>query len=342
VNVIRAQVITQARLMRHRLEEARPGAVDRLHTNALAELDAWTDVQVRRVPDTTTRNRCSVAGGYVYSTNPPTLTITESLSPRRQQFTALHELGHHLQKHDARLAVAVRKQPADNDAFEDAACDLFASLVLIPDDLLPPRPDGRSPSAADVVALFERTRASRAACCVRIAGQLGTYGVVTVLGATGTVSFAAAHGEVYPPARGSSQASTPLVAAALRRGDDARVEDTYVQYRTGDRSDLLYGDAAWSGEYLITVAVLDQPGWKQFAPPRIGSRQFAPRDWTCEVCGEEFTPGETCAKCRTPRCSAGHCTCTRAAERQCQRCFQLLAPSRFASRADKVCRDCVG
>jgi hypothetical protein len=80
-----------------------------------------------------------------------------------------------------------------------------------------------------------------------MAGQLGTHGVITVLDAAGTVSFTAARGEVYPPARGSSQASTPLVAAALRRGRDARVDDTYVQYRSGDRSELLYGDAVWAG-----------------------------------------------------------------------------------------------
>ena len=342
MNVIKVDVVAQARLMLQQLESRRSGAVERLHSDALAELDTWSEVQVRRVPDSVTQARCSVAGGYVYTTDPPTLTIAESMSSRRQQFTALHELGHHLQKNDAELAVAVLRQRGDNDAFEDAACDLFASLVLIPDDLLPARSDGRSPSAADVVALFERTRASRAACCVRIANELGTHGVVAVLDAAGTVSFAAARGEVYPPARGSSQAGTPLVAAALRRGGNARVDDTFVRYRTGDRSTLLYGDAVWTGEYLITVAVLDRAGWKRFAPPRTGSSEFVPRNWTCEVCGEEFTPDGDCGRCRTPRCSAGHCTCALAAERQCRQCFQLLGPSRFSSRTDTVCRDCAG
>lgn len=343
MNVIRVGVANQARLMLERLEALRPGAVNRLHRDALAELEGWTEVQVRRVPDAEAQGRCSVAGGYVHSTVPPTLTVTGSLSVRRRQFTVLHELGHHLQKHDARLALAVRRQPADREAFEDAACDMFASFVLIPDTVLCPRADGRSPSAADVVDLFDRTQASRAACCVRIAEQLGTHGVVTVLDSTGTVSFAAAHGhEVFPPARGSSQAHTPLVAAALRQGRSARVDDTYLQYRTGDRSDLLYGDAAWSGEYLITVTVLDRPGWKPFAPPRTGTQHFVSRMWICEVCGEEFTPDGSCGKCRTPRCGSGHCACTTAAERQCQRCFQVLAPSRFPSRTAEVCRDCAG
>jgi hypothetical protein len=220
---------------------------------------------------------------------------------------------------------------------------MFASFVLIPDEVLSPRADGRSPSAADVVSLFERTQASRAACCVRMAEQLGTHGVVTVLDSTGTVSFAAAHShEVFPPARGASQAQTPLVAAALRQGQNARVDGTYLQYRNGGKSELLYGDAAWAGEYLITVNVLDRPGWKAFAPPRTGTKQFVARTWTCEVCGDDFTPSGGCDRCRTPRCDSGHCACTTASERTCQQCWSVLAPSRFPSRTAKICRDCAG
>lgn len=340
MNIMRADVVTQSRQMLERLGERWPDAASRLHDDALAELDEWSEVQVRRVPDESSVTRCSVAGGYVYSTTPPTLTVTESLSSRRRQFTALHELGHHLQRSDSRLALAVRRQRGDRERFEDACCDMFASLVLIPDADLPPRPAGRSPTAADVVALFERTQASRAACCVRIADQLGTHGVVAVLDATGAVSFAAGHGEVFPPARGSSQALTPLVSTALRTGRDARVDDTYLRYRDGSTSALLYGDAAWAGNYLIAVTVLDRAGWKPFAPPRTASRSFSPRTWTCEICSEEFTPDGACGRCRVPRCGSGHCACTSAGERQCPSCFQVLAPSCFPSQTSNICRDC--
>jgi len=340
VNVMRADVVAQARRMLEALDAQVPGAADRLHAGALDELDTWSDVQVRLVPDITIGTRCSVAGGYVHSTRPPTLTVTESLSRRRQQFTALHELGHHLQKTSVALALAVRRQRGHSDKFEDAACDMFASLVLIPDAMLPPRPDGRSPGAADVVVLFERTQASRAACCVRMAEMLGTHGVVAVLDATGTVSFAAAHGEIYPPARGSSQADTPLVRAALRRGANAQVDATHLQYRSGSTSDQLYGDAAWSGEYLIIVAVLDRPGWKAFAPPRAGSGRFVSTLIDCEVCDAPFVPTDTCSRCRGLRCPAGHCECTFAADRQCGGCFLTLHPSRFASPGASHCKDC--
>ncbi|MGH3567111.1 MAG: ImmA/IrrE family metallo-endopeptidase [Pseudonocardia sp.] len=333
----------QVRLMVQHLAALHPGAIDRLHEDALTELGDWPEVQLRFVPDAGDsggQGRCSVAGSYVHSTDPPTLVVATSSSRRRQQFTALHEFGHDLQKNNAELALAVRRQPGDKVRFEDAACDAFASFVLIPDAVVPHRADGRSPCAADVVALFDSTQASRAACAVRMAQNLGTPGVVAVLDSEGTVSFAAGHGEVFPPARGGSQASTPLVAAALGRRRDTQVDDTYWRYRTGGRSMSLYGDAAWSGDYLITVTVEDRPGWRKFALPHSDTRWSPPPLWTCEVCEEEFRPDGSCATCSTPRCAAGHCQCTADAERTCRDCSLVLAPARFPSPTSRICRDC--
>jgi Zn-dependent peptidase ImmA (M78 family) len=342
VNVIRADVLAQASRMLEVLESRSPGAAERLHADPLAELTAWTEIRVAQVPDTQSDSRCSVAGGYLHDTNPPTLTVTRSLSGGRQQFTALHELGHHLQKTDARLGLAVRRQPANREAFEDAACDAFASRVLLPDDALTAWPTDRSPRAADIVAMFEQTQASRAACCVRAVERLHSHGFVAVLDAEGTVTFAAGRGDVFPPARGTSQAATPLVAAALRRRTSAQVDTTYVRYGDGSTSLELYGDAAWSNDYLIAVAVMDRPGWKPFAPPRTGSARFVSREVTCEVCETDFEPADRCSRCGMPRCPTGHCNCTLAAERMCEGCFQKLHPARFAGPTARRCKDCAG
>jgi Zn-dependent peptidase ImmA (M78 family) len=340
MNVIRAAVGAQASRMLEVLERQWPGSAARLHADPLAEVGSWSEVQVTQVPDTQADSRCSVAGGYLHTTIPPTLTVTRSLSVPRRQFTVLHELGHHLQKHDSALALEVRRQKASREAFEDAACDAFAARVLLPDAALNFWPEGRAPSAADVVELYGRTQASRAACCVRAAERLGSPGVVAVLSAEGTVTFAAGHGDVFPPARGSNQAMTPLVRAAIQARRDVRLDATHVLYRNGSTSVDLYGDAAWTGDYLLIVAVFDRPSWKAFAPPRSGTGNFVSGEVTCEACEAEFEPTGTCAKCGVPRCPTGHCTCTLAAERQCQRCFNLLHPNRFAEPAAQVCKDC--
>ena len=277
MKVLHAEVVAQALRMLELLDHDHPGARDALAADAWSELEAWDGLQLRLVPDSQTDERCSVAGGYVHTTVPPTLSVTNSLSPGRRSFTVLHELGHHLQKNDIALAYAVRSQPADTDAFEDAACDAFAARVLITDDMLEAVLTDRSPSAATLVRLFEETQASRAACCARVVDHLGASGVVAVFDNTGRVMFARGHGDVIAPARGTDQSDSPLIKAALASSAGAQRDRTYFTYRSGSRSSEMYGDAAWAGDYLMVVAVLDRPGWKAFAPSRDLPRTYVPK-----------------------------------------------------------------
>ena len=107
---------------------------------------------------------CSVAGSY--QPNPPTLVVTKSLSSGRRRFTALHELGHHLQQTDIALGNTVFGY-SDPDSFEEEACDAFAAGVLLPDDELRTQLSPRGPTAQDVVDLYSvHSSASREACCV--------------------------------------------------------------------------------------------------------------------------------------------------------------------------------
>lgn len=341
MNVLRGEAIAQAERMLEVLDRDWPGSREHLQDDALAELSRWQEIQVRAVPDSQADQRCSVAGGYVHTTTPPTLTVTMSLSPRRRGFTALHELGHHLQKNDIDLAVAVRAQRADITNFEDAACDAFAARVLLPDRLLPVSVSGRSPTAADVIALFEHSQASRAACCVRISERLGGHGAITLLDDAGKVLFAVGRGDIFPPARGSDQSRTPLVSQALQAFADTKHDSTHVLYRNGSTSAALYGDAAWCDGYLVTVAVTDRPGWKAFAPPRPDTSKVISRyqEW-CELCEEEFPTVDRCGRCRQPRCPVGHCGCTAARERTCKQCFMKKHPSQFPNPTTDICTEC--
>lgn len=79
--------------------EARGGSRDELTCDAFAALEGRDDVTVLRVPEFVPDDSqlgCSVAGGYRW--DPPTLIVTQSMSKRRQHFTLLHELGHHIQR----------------------------------------------------------------------------------------------------------------------------------------------------------------------------------------------------------------------------------------------------
>src|SRR3954466_14821230 len=87
--------------MREVLERSHPGAADRLRHDPLGELECWEDLAVVAVAETAGADRCSVAGSY--HSDPPTLFVAQSASRRRNGFTGLHELVHHLQQTDEHL-----------------------------------------------------------------------------------------------------------------------------------------------------------------------------------------------------------------------------------------------
>jgi hypothetical protein len=342
---IREGVINQADAMLALLTRTRPTALAALGRDAVSELSGWTDVAVSLTEEdpvslTDGVSRCSVAGHYGWDTQPPTLHVGCSRSLRRRQFTALHELGHHLQQTDPDLGEVVLGQP-DSESFEDASCDVFASRVLLPANLVTRHISRRGPTANNVADLFAASSASRAACCVRAAEHLAGPGCVVLLDMCGVVSFAAAAG-VYPPARGSDQSSTPLITAALSSGGRTVERDqTYIVYRNHTASDALYGQAAWCDGYIVAVLALDTVPWRQFAPPRPGtSRTVGLRWYDCPVCFTTFETGQVCKTCHEPRCPDGHCGCTLASEHPCTKCFELRHRSQFAA-GSTICKACL-
>ncbi|MDO4144209.1 ImmA/IrrE family metallo-endopeptidase [Clavibacter michiganensis] len=323
---------------------ARGGDVEALTLDAIRELQQRTDLTLAMVPEFVPRQYaegCSVAGGYRW--DPPTLLVTESMSTRRQQFTALHELGHHLQKTDMGLGTTIVEHDHPEE-FEDACCDAFAARILLPDDLVALHTPPTGPTAIGAVELFHSSNASRAAICVRLAGALQSPGVVAVLNRTGTVSFAAARGGMLPPARDSDQRKNPLVSAALATDTPARAitrDNAQIWYRTGQSSNRLYGQAAWSADHLFLVQVEYGASWLHYSPPRDGTAERTTDRWDqCEHCGASFTITFTCQRCRQPRCPAGHCSCTAASLHTCHECFLEKTAAQFPD-GSTTCSDCL-
>lgn len=341
MSILHSEALTQAAAMWDFLEQTRPGAAEMLRQDALTTLREWGDVNVQMVADVVTSDDCSVAGGYRGDTGQPTLIVTQSASLRRRQFTALHEFGHHLQRNSIELLERLDAAP-DPDALEEAACDVFAGRVLLPDVVVDPLIDARGPTAGDVMTLYDASQASRAACCVRAAEKLTGPGAVFLLDHDGIVNFSVGQG-MAPPARRSDQSATPLVSTALRSGGRARC-DTHIAYRNGSTSDRLYGDCAPIDGWIVAVAAVDRAAWRPFAPGRVGTGTRATsRWWVCEYCHGSFDAfgAESCARCTQPRCPAGHCRCTSRVELACTRCWLTKHRSQFSPEAT-VCRECRG
>jgi len=323
--------------------EALGGCLEDLTLNAFAALEQRSDLTVLRVPEFVPADSqlgCSVAGGYRWE--PPTLVVTESMSRRRQQFTLLHELGHHIQKTNLELGTRVVEH-REPEAFEDACCDAFAAQLLLPDDLVDSHISNRGPTVSTAVDLFESSSASRAAICVRLANRLQSAGVVVVVDEDGMVTFAAARGGLYPPARGSNQTENPLVRAALEAVGERRTfarDDAQIWYRDGHTSERLYGQAAWAGDLLFLVMVEYSAPWLAMSPPRVGTVQYTKDRWEqCEHCNSSFPIGFLCRKCGQSRCPSGHCGCTSKKEKTCLECFLQKHSNQFGPDSN-TCLEC--
>ena len=171
-----AEVRRQAKAIASRIELMHPGALARLSRDAIAELSTWPEIQINWIPDPEVGDGCSVAGSYNSDAAPPALCIALSASVGRRQFTALHEVAHHIQQNDLELGAAIMTS-ADADGLEEGACNLFAATTLLPEEIVDRYIDARGPSAADVVDLFNATQASRAACCASAAERLRIPGL---------------------------------------------------------------------------------------------------------------------------------------------------------------------
>lgn len=322
------------------LEVVWPGAAGALVVDPCRALASWDQVELRYVPAVETDSRCSVAGAYVWD-EPPVLAVARSTSAGRRGFTALHELGHHLQQTDVDLAQHLAEAGDRGRLLEDAVCDAFAASVLLPDALVDEHIPAAGPSVYDIGDLNAASSASRAAVCVRAAQRLRSPGHVLLLDYDGSVQFAAAQG-LPPVAKGSNQSSVPVIQDAL--GFRTAKGRTRVLYRDGIRGGELFAQAGDLDGYLVVVMTADRPPWEDaFVLPSTETAPVAAtRVCPNPGCGEEFESfGTSCPRCRVPKCpECGTCECPPVvAERQCETCFQVQSARAFEGDS-MVCESC--
>jgi hypothetical protein len=338
--VSRSLARDQAVAMLDAVRNAAPGRADHLARDPLAVLGSLPEVEVRSVSESQADVGCSVAGAYLEQEEPPVLAVAASLSVGRRGFTVLHEYGHHLQRTVGSLADRLFEHPDQGIALEDAACDAFAAMVLLPDELVMAHIGAGGPEADDVVELWRASSASRSAACVSAADALPAPGHILLVDPLGSLVFAASQ-RLPPLRRGSHQGHTEVIRQALSSPRHRGKGKTRLAYRDGILGAELHAQAADMDGYLVVVAVTDKAPWEEFTLP---SRDLGPtgRSWICEACGHEFSsfaPG--CANCRAPHCpECSRCSCpSRVAQRRCENCFLTLPIAMFDGDS-KRCIDC--
>lgn len=275
-------------------------------------------------------SRCG-GGGY-YNAKPPTIYLHPSIA-RRNNFTLVHELGHHLQQHHPELAFALMDlSPHARKLAEEKISNEVASQVLLPWSEEPL--DARFVHPAELMAgLFAASNASRSAVLERVIGLLppSAKWILVVADLDGVVEHGHSTYTDLQPARGSHQPGLKALAEEAAGGPVRRRFHEGIRYRNG----------AELHETMVE-ALLDHEGRYLFAAltpeARFGTGRIDWPTFECAnpACGKTFDAKwvkRYCDKCGDPACSwCDRCSCDPTSTGViCDKCFMQWAPAEIAA-----------
>ena len=170
-----------------------------IDTFATIESAGYVEIEVRDALE------ADCGGGGYYRHRPPTIYLHPSIW-RRDNFTLLHELGHHIQQHHPEWAYFLLDLPTEvRRRTEEAISNQIATQILLPWDK--GTLDAHTAHPADVMAgLYHAHGASRSAVVERVKGLLPVNAkwILSVASANGMVQHAGTTYGDYPPKPGST------------------------------------------------------------------------------------------------------------------------------------------
>ncbi|MDF2664334.1 MAG: ImmA/IrrE family metallo-endopeptidase [Microbacterium sp.] len=268
---------------------------------------------------------CSVFGVYRHRPGAKAVILVHpSLTDMRDNFTILHEYGHHAQRQypdwvDLRYQLSSRA----GDLVEELVSDAFAAEALLPADkaML-----FRLDSAESLRDYYAHSRASRAAIAMRsiTLSNSTTAFVVAVIDLDGRVYFARSSDDgLFAPARGLAQPALAALASDALRSETQSVRGPVV-------GGLLTTTGLTRND-LVAELALDPTAPYAFVVLRSENTYGHQPRWAVEVvdcgnisCGIEFearsSPGQ-CRACTTFRCpECGSCDCSQRKASYCPDC----------------------
>jgi hypothetical protein len=271
-------------------------------------------------------------GGGYYRPSPPTIHLHPA-TWRRDNFTLIHELGHHLQQtHDQWGFALIDMTDGVRRKIEEQVCDQFAAQVLMPVGERDRRDASLHP--ADVMAgLFARSEASRPAIMLRVREMLPAESrwVLAVADLDGVVTTSASTYDDPQPPKGLAQEGFRRVAAEAMDSAVRREFHEGIEYRTGTVLDGMYVEAALDHEERYVFLAL-RPATANGS----GTWDYQSQECSNPVCEKTFQTHrssgrcETCTDFKCPHCHRCSCTAPPRPTR-CPSCFTEYSVAEMAS-----------
>ena len=271
-------------------------------------------------------------GGGYYRPKPPTIHLHPA-TYRRDNFTVLHELGHHLQQtHDQWGFTLIDMAERERRDIEEKVCDQFAAQVLMPVSDTDRHATSLHP--ADVMAgLFARWEASRSAVLQRVREMMpqGARWLLAVSDLDGVVITSATTYEDPQPPKGLMQEGFRRVAVEAVDAAVRREFHEGIEYKTGSVLDGMRVEAALDHEERYVFLAL-RPTTANGA----GTWTYPSRECSNPACEKAFQATSSSGRCETcqdfkcPHCH--RCGCTAAVPpEKCGTCFLPYTPAEMAS-----------
>ena len=290
------------------ISEAEALDFSQLRVDPQSAIEEMPDVTVK-VQDTLPQGACG--GGYYDRT---TCTIfVHPASPRRNNFTLLHELGHHLQQHHTQWAFVLLDDvhPLQRRKVEEQVSDQVAVEVLLRSAVTEEMdPLVRSPALV-MAGLHENSEASRSVALQHVASVLKHQAkwILAVADLDGRVQHAAVTYDQFPPKRDMIQPGFARLAKEAGKGLIRRSFTEGLVYQRGRELHDMKVEAVldWTGRYLFVALTPVE----RFGTGNLESAWYACGQNGCV--GEDYcadVDSDWCAACGEPKCpGCGTCRC---------------------------------
>lgn len=317
--------------------------VQRLRTNDIVETveEHFSPVRVQALPELNIGDdECSVDGYYEthISEHPMILYARHDKAPRRNRFTILHELAHHLLADtccnllDDLDQIGDRRGGASQP--EELACHSFAGRILIADSDLEDLIGTSRLKPEHIVELHRSTNASFEAAATRAANFVSDPVAVVVLREASRIAFCASTGLTPWPKGSPVKPLGPLDRAFMK---DAHSRPEEYRYASG-YAEAVYCSTTRANGGFTAIGVLSRHNLG--SGPSIlehPDQKWKVTNLLCEWCSGE-RERKWCPLCAGKLCNdCGRCECSAPmVNRVCSGCFQHKPFNRGAS----YCKDC--
>lgn len=322
-----------------------PDVRDALSKDPRAALREHLHLKVRATDQAPRRGDQGTCDG-ISILNKGTVIYVPTPESRRENFTMLHEGGHHLaSKNDDLLDwVADQRDQKETMRVLEEVCDRFAAGLLLPPGLIDGILDGHRPAASHFVELFKQSSASREVCAIALSKRLGCEGFVALISRNRwQVMFASRVADTRPYAWRDDEIPATHPLRTLAVGSSGRFEGWW-DAPGGDRREY-YVDAISDDRHIYAI-FSDDDLWKiaKFhgrATSSIRSGGLYTAEVHCRSCGfqgitHQF-PCSTCGKPHCPQCKKCECEHRERNLVVCSGCF-IKVPRRTV--VDGLCTDC--